>query len=88
MNLYLAEVDEFFTFQPFGRNDSQWESRRRHLLIEAEDVHAAWKAAEKIAEANARFGARPLGIEVRKVGPVRLPAAIEFEARTSGEREI
>lgn len=88
MRLYLATVDEVFTYQRPGCNESQWESRRRHLLVEAENIRAAWTAAAKTAEANAKFGPRPLGIEVRKVGLVTLPAAIDFESRASGDLTI
>lgn len=80
MSLYLAEIDEFYTYQPYGRNDGQWERRTRTLLLDAADIHDAWGQAERIGEVNAMFGPRPLGIEVRKVHPVALPVAISFHA--------
>lgn len=76
MSVYFAEVEEFYTWQPMGRNDGQWESRRRNILVEADDIHAAWKEAERTAEANAYMGPRHLAIEVRRVHRVTLPGLL------------
>lgn len=76
MPLYKATVDLFYSLSLYAGGETI--ETRRYFLLEAEDVRAAGKEAERIGEANADSG-RLLAINVMRVSRISIPAEITYE---------
>lgn len=77
MNVYCAYVDCWYKTSPRAKPRRQ----QQVILLECDSIFELGKQAEKIAEANACFGPRLLGVEFRRGHRVTFPAGLKLERR-------